>query len=312
MNEYDGENRHVGRSRSTFVAIARLVRVPNLFTAPPDVVLGAALVAGLGYDVSLGAVAALSVASVALYAAGTTLNDYFDAAEDARERPERPLPSGDVSRAQALALGVALLGLGVATAWATVGTNAGVVAAALALLVAGYDGVFKGTPAGYLAMGSARGVNVLLGVTAGALPTSLPAESLSIPLVVAVYVAGVTYVAEGETGQSGRLPVVAAVAGLLVAVLGVVATLAIRSPPAVDAAVALCFLVGFLVWTGRPLRAAYADPGPDTIGPAVGRCVLGLVPLHAAFAATTGWVWAVAAAIFLVPATRLAAVFDVT
>lgn len=312
MNEYDSENGPFRYSRSKLAAIARLVRVPNLFTAPPDVVLGAAIVAGLGYDVSLGSVAALSVASVALYAAGTTLNDYFDAAEDARERPERPLPSGDVSRSQALALGVALLGIGVVTAWTAVGTNAGVVATALALLVVGYDGVFKGTPVGYLSMGSARGVNVLLGAAAGALPTALPVESLSIPLVVAVYVASVTYMAESETGDSGRLPVVAAITGLLTAVLGVVTTLAIQSPPLVDAAVAICFLVGFLVWTGRPLRAAYGDPRPGTIGPAVGACVVGLIPLHAAFAVTTGWTWAVAAALFFVPAVKLAAVFDVT
>lgn len=65
-------------SRGPLATLATLVRLPNLFTAPPDVVLGAALVAAAGHAVSPGPVAGLAVASVLLYAAGTTLNDFFE------------------------------------------------------------------------------------------------------------------------------------------------------------------------------------------------------------------------------------------
>ena len=40
-----------------------------------------------------------------LYAAGMVLNDAFDAELDARERPERPIPSGRISRSRHGVLG---------------------------------------------------------------------------------------------------------------------------------------------------------------------------------------------------------------
>lgn len=70
--------------------------------------------------------------------------------------------------------------------------------------------------------------------------------------------------------------------------------------------------LGFLAWTGSALRAAYLDPVPETVGPAVGKCVLGIVVLDAALAAATGFTWAVAAAAFVVPAIALSRVFEVT
>lgn len=69
---------------------------------------------------------------------------------------------------------------------------------------------------------------------------------------------------------------------------------------------------GFLLWTGTALREAYAEPVPETVGPAVGTCVLGLVMLDAAFAAATGVLWALAAVAFLLPAAGLSRAFDVT
>ncbi|ELY98509.1 UbiA prenyltransferase, partial [Natrialba chahannaoensis JCM 10990] len=79
-----------------------------------------------------------------------------------------------------------------------------------------------------------------------------------------------------------------------------------------ESTLALGFAVLFCWWVGRPLRAAYADPVPETVGPAVGACVLGLVLLDAAFAAVAGVWWGIAVAVFLVPAVGLSRVFDVT
>ena len=302
-----------GPGRSPFETVATLVRLPNLFTAPPDVVLGAALVAAAGNAVTAAPVAGLAVASVLLYAAGTTLNDYFDAEEDARERPERPIPSGDVSRRGALVLGLALLVAGPAVALLAAGVVAGAVAGGVGLAVLLYDGPFKGSAVGFLFMGSARGLNVLLGTTvAGVGPTGLPPWVLCVPVLVLLYVAAVTYMAEGETGRGDRRAVSAAVGGVTVAAAGVVGLLAVRPPPRLETALVAVLLVGFLGWTGRPLRAAYADPVPARIGPAVGACVLGLTVLDAAFAATVGPVWGLAALAFLVPAVGLSRVFDVT
>lgn len=300
-----------GTGPHPLVAYATLVRLPNLFTAPPDVVLGAALVAGVGRTVSVGAIVGLATASMLLYAAGTTLNDYFDAAEDARERPERPIPSGEVSRRGALAFGVALLVGGVGIALVAAGTAAGAVAGGLALAILVYDGVFKGSAVAFLFMGGSRGLNVLLGSTAAVSPT-LPPRVLAVAAVILLYIAAVTYMAESETGVTDRGAVSTAVGGTVIAALGVVGLLVVRSPPLFEAVLAVVLLAGFVGWTGRALRAAYVDPVPETIGPAVGTCVLGLIVLNTAFAATVGPLWALTALAFLAPAVGLSRVFDVT
>ncbi|MGV9888940.1 UbiA family prenyltransferase, partial [Streptomyces sp. NPDC003395] len=79
-------------------AWAELLRLPALCTVPGDVLAGAAA-AGVRPDRrTLLAVGA----SVCLYEAGMALNDWADRAEDAVDRPHRPLPSGRVRPAAAL------------------------------------------------------------------------------------------------------------------------------------------------------------------------------------------------------------------
>ena len=299
------------RLRDRLAAVAALVRVPNLFSAPPDVLLGGALTAAAGASVSLPALAGLAGASVLLYAGGTTLNDYFDAAVDARERPERPIPAGKVSRRVAGVLGAALLVGGVLVALVAAGSRAGVLAAALAAVVALYDGVLKGGPAGFLAMGSARGLNVLLGMTAVD-GLDFPVWGLVVPVVIALYIALVTYMAANEAATTERGAVAAAAAGVVLAVLGVLGMVVAVRPPLARSALAVALAGGFLTWTGRALGPAYTDPRPKTVGPAVGTCVLALVVLDGAFAALAGVDWALATLAFLVPAVGLARVFDVS
>ena len=294
------------------LAYAELVRVPNVFTAPPDVVAGAALVVATGGAVSVLAVAGLSVASALVYAGGTTLNDYFDADVDAVERPERPIPSGRVSRENALVLGVAFLGSGVALSLAVAGVRAAAIAASVAALVVVYDGFAKETAAGFAVMGSTRGVNVLLGTGAGGGPRSLPAWALLVPVAVTAYVAAVTWMAADEA-HGGDSTVVALTAGVAVCAASV--------PPLVTAVAtgrwartlaAAALSVGFLAFVGRPFLAAYAGPSPGSVGAAVGKGVVGLAILQAAVAAAAGFAWSLAALAFVVPAVGLSRLFDVS
>lgn len=300
------------RGRHPVASYMALVRLPNLFTAPPDVVLGAALAAGAGAVVAPLTVAGLAGSSVLLYAAGTTLNDYADAPEDATSRPDRPIPSGEVSRPAALALGSLLLVGGVTVAAVAGGPASGAVAAVLALVIVLYDGLFKGGLAGFLFMGGARGTNVLLGTTAGVDPLSLPGRSLALVLVIVLYIAAVTYMAERETDEGNRRVVRIAAGGVVLAAVAALGFAVTGRPDLQTATAVLVLTGGFALWTGRPLRNAHADPRPETIGPAVGACVLGLVILDGAFAAAVGPVWGLAALAFLVPAVGLARIFDVT
>ena len=67
---------------------ARLVRLPNVFTAMADIAL-AAFATG-AFDSDMGRVAILLLASSCLYLAGMVWNDYFDVEQDKKERPFRP------------------------------------------------------------------------------------------------------------------------------------------------------------------------------------------------------------------------------
>ncbi|MDS0298878.1 UbiA family prenyltransferase [Halogeometricum sp. S1BR25-6] len=298
------------RVRRVATDYAELVRLPNLFTAPPDVLAGAALAVALGAPASLPTIAGLCVASACVYAAGTTLNDAADVAEDERERPERPIPSGRIGRGSALVFGGALLLAGVGVAAATGGALPGLVAAALALTVVLYDGLLKGGPAGFLAMGAARGLNVCLGLAvAGA--AAFDAVALLFPIGVVVYVAAFTRMAESETGGGEGSEVAVAAAGATFAAMVVPVVATVLGTPTLGLA-ATVLAACFLAWDWHALGPAMADPVPSKVGPAVGTCVLGIVLLDGAVAVVAGPWFAVAAAAFAVPTHVLSERFDMS
>src|SRR4051812_29937817 len=135
--------------------LARLVRLPALPTAAADIVLAALAVGAL--PMRLPAFLILLVGSACLYMAGMVLNDYFDQDEDRRDRPERPIPSGEVSSPFALLLGVAMLAAGVALSALSASW---VIAAALAALIVVYNAYAKQTWLGPIAMGGCRFLHV--------------------------------------------------------------------------------------------------------------------------------------------------------
>uniref|UniRef100_UPI000A4ED9A6 UbiA family prenyltransferase n=1 Tax=Streptomyces hygroscopicus TaxID=1912 RepID=UPI000A4ED9A6 len=83
---------------------AELLRISALFTVPGDALAGAAAV---GRRPNRGTALAVC-ASLCLYEAGMALNDWADRDIDAVERPGRPLPSGRIAPAAALAAATGL------------------------------------------------------------------------------------------------------------------------------------------------------------------------------------------------------------
>lgn len=293
----------------TVAGYLAILRPPNLFTAPPDVLLGAVLAGWAGEPMP--AVAAACLASVALYAGGTTLNDYVDAEEDAAERPERPIPSGAVPRRHALVLGLGLLAAGVVVA-ALAGPATAGVALGVALAVGTYNRVAKGTPAGPPVMGLVRALNVLLGVVAVA-PTAVRRPAVVVvPAVVLCYVAAVTHMGEAETAVGDRTAVVVGIVGSLVLATAAVTIALAQAGTTPALIVALGLSAGFVTVVGPALRRAYADPRPGTVGPAVGRCVVGLVLVDGAVTAALEPLAGLLIASALLPAVGLARVFDVS
>ncbi|WP_405905759.1 UbiA family prenyltransferase [Streptomyces sp. NBC_00828] len=158
------------RARAKGKAWAELLRLPALFTVPGDALAGAAAIGARPNSRTLLAIGS----SLCLYEAGMALNDWADRAEDAVDRPHRPLPSGRIHPAAALAAAGALTAAGLALA-ARAGGPSLAVAAPLAATVWAYDLVLKRTPAGPAAMATARGLDVLLGATTtGRAPRGAP------------------------------------------------------------------------------------------------------------------------------------------
>ncbi|MEK6236577.1 MAG: UbiA family prenyltransferase, partial [Planctomycetales bacterium] len=126
---------------SRLLTYLQLFRAPNVFTAMADVFMGFLFTHASLEPAPVFLV--LLAASSLLYVAGMILNDVFDVEQDAKERPERPIPSGRISLGWARMLGFQMLILGAALGWvASMLTNdprAGVVASLLAAAVLLYD-----------------------------------------------------------------------------------------------------------------------------------------------------------------------------
>jgi 4-hydroxybenzoate polyprenyltransferase len=197
---------------STLLAWLRLFRAPNVFTAIADIAMGFLVVRG-SYQ-PLGLFVSLALASALIYTAGMVLNDVFDIEIDRKERPFRPIPSGQIRLPQARVLGLTMLGAGVVFGTlagylysAALPWRSGLIAIVLAGCVLLYDGWLKRRPIGPLGMGLCRFFNVLLGMSAARdLATGWPLGYGPMHLLpaagIGIYILGVTIFAKGEAGQS--------------------------------------------------------------------------------------------------------------
>jgi hypothetical protein len=139
-----------------------LIRVPNLFTVPSNVMSGYfALTPSSNAD--LGQLISLIISSVFLYISGIVLNDYFDIEVDRKERPNRPLVSGRITRRSALIIsGASIIAaniLAFLVSWASL-----VISASLTAVIIAYNYRLKRNAlSNPLTMASARFLNVILG-----------------------------------------------------------------------------------------------------------------------------------------------------
>ncbi|MFB8404459.1 SCO3242 family prenyltransferase [Streptomyces sp. NPDC055912] len=205
--------RRTGRAQ----AWAELLRVSALFSVPGDALAGAA---AAGVRPGRGTLCAIG-ASLCLYEAGMALNDWADRAEDAAERPHRPLPSGRIAPSAALAASAALTAAGLALA-SRAGRPPLAVATALAATVWAYDLGLKHTPAGPGTMATARALDLLLGATASTGgnrgPHHRALHALPSAALLGAHTYAVTAVSRHETqGGSTRTPLAALAVTLAVA-----------------------------------------------------------------------------------------------
>ena len=183
-------------------ALLLLGRVSNLPTVWSNC-LGAWLLAGgaLLESAEVQRFAWLITGSTLLFLAGMFLNDAFDVQFDREHRPERPIPSGDITAKAVWALGIVqlLLGLGCLV---YVNTLATLCALGLAGSILVYDWLHKRTAWSPLIMGLCR---LLLYLLAGATATgSLNLTVVLCAFALCSYIVGLSNIARSES-TGGRL-----------------------------------------------------------------------------------------------------------
>jgi UbiA prenyltransferase family protein len=226
------------------------------------------------------------VAMSVFYIGGMYLNDYFDRAVDARERPTRPIPAGEISAAAVAAAGAAMLASAIAL-MAAAGTTAAVTGVLLALLIVGYDAHHKEVAWAPLVMGGCRALVYCGAAAAAAGTTSI--DVLVPALACAAYVAGITYAASRESSDH----------------IGNLWPLALLAAPLLPASAALkqgvlasVFYVVLILWLACAVYLLIKRPRAGAVSRAVGWLIAGISLVDAGFLAGVGAIgaacWAVA------------------
>jgi 4-hydroxybenzoate polyprenyltransferase len=182
---------------STLLRLGRVSNVPTVWT---NVLAGSIIAGGAQFP---NEIVPIILAMTAFYVGGMYLNDYFDRAIDARERPGRPIDAGEIRAGSVLSIGFGLLVLGVMLMM-PFGTGAVVCGLLLGSVIVLYDVWHKGNALSPVVMGSCR---ALVYVGTGVAVTG----GISSPMIVgavalACHVAGITYAAKQESlNRVGKL-----------------------------------------------------------------------------------------------------------
>ncbi len=264
----------------------RLIRLPNLFTAAADSLAGWLLAGGALTEPAH--YFPLMLASMSIYAGGIALNDVCDVELDRIERPERPLPMGEIRVTTAHRLSLTLMAIGPMLAWLGGGTPALAVGLLLAAAVLIYDLALRRTWAGPLSMGACRALNLLLGM-------AFAWKTLEFPhmLVVAAYglfVVGLTWISRAETETGRTKPIIAGLLIENIALLALAAASLLRPTSASDPrpqipAEGLLILAIVALAVNLAGGRAVQQPQPSTIMKAVKTGVLALVWINTALVA---------------------------
>jgi 4-hydroxybenzoate polyprenyltransferase len=258
----------------------RLGRISNLPTVWTNVLAGVVLAGAAPAPQIIGV---LGLAVSLLYVGGMYLNDAFDRGIDARERPERPIPSGLISARRVFAIGYAFLaaGLGILAVAAIAAPRAAtwraaVSGAALAALITYYDVHHKGNPLSPVVIALCR---VLVYVTAAlAVSDVVNARVIGGSVILLSYLIGLTYVAKQET---------LAVYRNLWPLALLLAPFIYGLPALVAGPVGMAVYVGFLGWVGAAV-VLLVRKEPGSIPRVVTRLLAGICLLDALLIAGAG------------------------
>jgi hypothetical protein len=177
-------------SLSTLLRLGRISNVPTVWT---NVLAGSIIAGGAGHS---DRVALIAMAMTAFYVGGMYLNDFFDRAIDARDRPGRPIDAGEIRASSVMLIGFGLLAVGIVLMIAF-GLGAILCGLLLAGVIVLYDVWHKGNRLSPVVMGLCRAL-VYIG-TGVAMAGGISNATLIGAAALACHVAGITYAAKQES-----------------------------------------------------------------------------------------------------------------
>lgn len=302
------------------IGYLRLMRPANVVTSVADVLAGVAIA---GYfiipDIGFGLAAVtgpnlpylpvilLCISTIGLYSGGIIMNDVFDAKLDGVERPERPIPSGLITKNAATIFGGICFFIGIFTA-GLLGRNAQYLAVAIMICCLIYNRFLKHSAIfGPINMGLCRGLNLLLGVCI--IPDQVE-RYWYLAIVPIVYIAAITMISRGEVHGGSKKTLYSALGLYGLVIASVVYFAVINQAPIL---ITIVFLGAFGAMIMIPLFKAIKNPIGPNIGKAVKSGVIALIILNAAWAAAFGaWPIAIAIIILLPISLALSSAFAVT
>lgn len=287
-----------------------LIRPANIVTAISDILAGSAIA---GYFVelytpSISKLILLLLSTSCLYAGGIVFNDIFDINIDRSERPERPLPNGQISLKNAQIFGITLFILGILFSF-LVQFESGIIAFLTSLMALIYDRYTKDyLVVGSLNMGLCRGLNLMLGMSI--LPRIVYSNLIWICIIPIIFIAAITLISKGEVLGNNKSAILIALI-LDIMVIGFLLGIVILGW--LDIWMAGPFI---LFWIGMNVKAklkAIIKNNPEFIKMAVKMGVLSLIPLNASFVAGFGhWILGLCTLLLLPISVELAKRFSVT
>ncbi|HKG41779.1 MAG TPA: UbiA family prenyltransferase [Nitrososphaeraceae archaeon] len=292
-----------------------LVRLPNIFTAVSNILPGyCIIVTAISFsftNANLLYLAGLMVTSSLLYMTGIVLNDYFDIEIDKKERPTRPLPSGNVSKRKALIIAIsstiAANVISLAISWMSF-----VFALILTAIIIAYDSRLKHkTITGPITMSLARFVNVILGASPAFPMLLLSRESITMLLFIAttlfIYILSISILSKKEvSGKVTRLNIIFSFAIVFV----VITSISIAGLIGIFQTVVFVNLALFsavMIITLISILRGHASLGPVYIQNSIRNMIISIIILDSAFVSgIIGLQYGLATLLLTIPSILLA------
>jgi 4-hydroxybenzoate polyprenyltransferase len=291
-----------------------LFRLPNVFTAPSNILAGYYAVVEPANASGLH-LAILIICSILLYLSGIVLNDYFDIEVDRRERPLRPLPAGTVSKRKVLLIGIVFI---IAANFISllVSTSTFIIAAILSGTIVSYDYRMKYSVYGPGMMGAARALNVMLGSSPIFLTTVLNINNSARIAVVTVslfvFVFAISRLSRKEIDETDKVRTAKGSFLMIFAVLAIIIVSGLVGVFLKDLFANLALFAIIMIITFKPLLQRQPLSSKD-IQRTIKTMVLSIIVLDSAFVSgSAGTAYGLVTVMLIMPAIILSRKFYVT